>query len=172
MHGLVNVENFGNCEKVMETQAQRNVAVTLKTSQQQRIVTIRLKMLFGDEMKSRSMDKDIIPTWLKHKSRFDPQVYSPTIEAFQQVVIAEVMKGWEQIDKNSKKSKRNLTLKEHEALIQLSNDTFIITKKADKGGGIVIMNWEDYIKETEIQLQDEKVSKNYPKTLLEKLREK
>lgn len=64
------------------------------------------------------------------------------------------MNGWDQATKKNYK-KRNLTREEHQALIQLS----IITEKADKGGGTVIMNREDYIKETEDQLKDEKVYK-------------
>ena len=52
--------------------------------------------------------------------------------------------------------KCNFTNVERKYLSDLANDTSIVIKKADKGGAIVIQNREDYIKEGERQLSDEK----------------
>lgn len=49
----------------------------------------------------------------------------------------------------------NLGSDEHEALKSLSEDTGIVIKPADKGGAVVIMNKNDYLKEGQRQLTDE-----------------
>ena len=56
--------------------------------------------------------------------------------------------------KNNKKFKRNLKKEEWTAITILRNNKDIVIKPADKGGNIVIMNREDYIKEGLKQLSD------------------
>ena len=56
--------------------------------------------------------------------------------------------------KKNKKIKRNLKKEEWSAITTLRNNKDIVIKPADKGGNIVIMNREDYIKERLRQLSD------------------
>ena len=56
--------------------------------------------------------------------------------------------------KINKKFKRNLKKEEWTAITTLRNNRDIVIKPADKGGNIVIMNREDYIKEGLKQLSD------------------
>ena len=53
-----------------------------------------------------------------------------------------------------KPAKKNLTKEESQALSDLSKDTHITIKPADKGGAIVIQNTGDYVKEGMRQLND------------------
>lgn len=53
-------------------------------------------------------------------------------------------------------SKHNLSLNEKKALKTLSSNTEIIIKSADKGGGTVILDKNDYLKEAERLLSDTK----------------
>ena len=53
------------------------------------------------------------------------------------------------------KSKCNLSRKEHQALIELKQNTDINIKKADKGSTTVVMNKTDKIREGQIQIDDE-----------------
>ena len=50
-----------------------------------------------------------------------------------------------------------LTKKERLALNSLRNDTSIIIKEADKGSGVVVWDWEEYLKEAEKQLGDKEI---------------
>ena len=59
-----------------------------------------------------------------------------------------------EIKKNNRKFKRNLKKEQLTALNTLRNNKDIVTKPADKGGNIVIMNKEDCIKEGLRQLSD------------------
>lgn len=43
--------------------------------------------------------------------------------------------------------------------MQWSKESTIVTKKADKGGGTILINWDDYIREAEKQLEDRTVYK-------------
>ena len=53
------------------------------------------------------------------------------------------------------KPKCNLSRKEHQALIELKQNTDINIKKADKGSTTVVMNKTDKIREGQIQIDDE-----------------
>lgn len=106
-------------------------------------------MFFADK-KVTTKDTDIIPPKLKKNSKFDPQINNSSLEVFQNVVTIEVMNQWEK-NMNSTKRRNNLSLEERKALKHLSTDTTIITKKADKGGGTVLINREDYIEEAHKQ---------------------
>ena len=57
--------------------------------------------------------------------------------------------------KIKKKPRYNISVKERKAIKNLRQNNNIIIKPADKGGAIVILNKEDYIKEGERQLQQQ-----------------
>ena len=50
----------------------------------------------------------------------------------------------------------NLTVSEQQALHNLKNDDSIIIKEADQGSGVVVWDREDYLKEADNHLLDEK----------------
>ena len=54
----------------------------------------------------------------------------------------------------TKKLKSNLTYKEHVAMEELAKRKDLIIINADKGGGVVIMDTDSYIKEASWQLSD------------------
>lgn len=87
---------------------------------------------------------------LRKKSRFDPAISNATLEVFQNTVTNEVLKKW---DHTSEKNKtiQNITKGERRALQELCRDETTITKKADKGGAIVLMNCTDYMEEANLQ---------------------
>ena len=55
---------------------------------------------------------------------------------------------------NKKKNKSNLTYKEHAAMEELTKRKDLIITNADKGGAVVIMDTDSYIKEANRQLSD------------------
>ena len=57
--------------------------------------------------------------------------------------------------KIKKKPRYNISVKERKAIKNLKQNNNIIIKPSDKGGAIVILNKEDYIKEGERQLQQQ-----------------
>lgn len=57
-------------------------------------------------------------------------------------------------------SKNNLSKLEKKAITELKNNPDIVIKPADKGGAVVILNTQDYIKEAERQLADPNFYKN------------
>ena len=54
----------------------------------------------------------------------------------------------------TKKLKSNLTYKEHAAMEELAKRKDLIITNADKGGAVVIMDTDSYIKEANRQLSD------------------
>ena len=58
------------------------------------------------------------------------------------------------IKQPTKKLKSNLTYKEHTAMEELAKRKDLILTNADKGGAVVIMDINSYIKEANRQLSD------------------
>uniref|UniRef100_A0A8C5LVT7 Reverse transcriptase domain-containing protein n=1 Tax=Leptobrachium leishanense TaxID=445787 RepID=A0A8C5LVT7_9ANUR len=86
---------------------------------------------------------------LKEGSSFFPRnMISEEMRIFEYMVMADVNKIYTQ------KVQPNLTKEERKALSSLKNDSDIIIKPADKGGGIVVMNKEAYNQEASRQLND------------------
>ena len=87
---------------------------------------------------------------LKLKSKFNPTL-PPLLEFVRQSVLSDL----QNFSPKPSRSK-NLTHDQFLAIKSLSQNHNIVIKPADKGSGIVVMNREDYIKEGECQLHDEK----------------
>ena len=85
------------------------------------------------------------------KSKFNPKGKDAAIELYLSRLEEEILS----IDTKLKYS--NLTKEERNALYKLRGDTSIIIKEADKGAAVVVWDREDYLKETDKQLLDDRV---------------
>ena len=74
-----------------------------------------------------------------------PSGQDPFLESYRSTIIHNTLKEIKR--KNNRKFKRNLKKEEVIAINTLRNNKDIVIKPADKGGDIVIMNKEDYIRE-------------------------
>ena len=61
------------------------------------------------------------------------------------------------LQKNFNSKYSNLTKEERNAIYSLRDDNTIIIKEADKGSGIVVWDWKDYLAEAKKQLDDKEV---------------
>lgn len=105
---------------------------------------LRLMWHFRNDEKS-----EINP--FRPKSKFNPKGKDAAIEIYLSRLEEEILA----LDTSLRYS--NITKEEREALRNLQNDTSIIIKEADKGSAVVVWDREDYLKEAEKQLSDEKV---------------
>lgn len=88
----------------------------------------------------------------KKKSTFmPPGAPNATLATFAKLVEKDIDKT---ISVANKKTKYNITVPERKALNELKENTDIILKSADKGGGIVLQNTKDYVAEAMRQLTD------------------
>ena len=110
---------------------------------------IKLRAHFGNEaqQQNRSLTEDDI---FKQKSTWEPNQVHHTVPTFCEAVRKDIRQS-----KGKHRPTPNLTKDEIKALHQLELRDDIIITKADKGGAVVIMNVDDYIKEANRQLQDE-----------------
>ena len=97
-------------------------------------------------------NKDIHRDMFKPKSKFNPRNKDAPIELHlssleEKLMTVEVPKDRFKI----------LTESERKALYDIENDKIIVIKSTDKGSAVVVWDREDYIKELEKQLGDEKV---------------
>ena len=119
---------------------------------------LKLKLFFHDEENpSGNSFSDNVPSGLlkfKKKSTWTPGSYDHCLNAF----IEKVNNDLVDIDSDIPVT-QNLSLEERKALSELKGNNDIVIKKADKGSSIVVMNIEDYVKEAERQLSDEKFYK-------------
>ncbi|XP_053567703.1 piRNA biogenesis protein EXD1 [Bombina bombina] len=96
-------------------------------------------------------ERDLDFSKFRKRSNFYP-VNSRThpVETFQKVVERQLR----ELSEKTKKCKHNMTLKEKEALNNISSDDRIIVRPSDMGGNVVILNRSDYIAEAKRQFQD------------------
>lgn len=106
---------------------------------------IKLRYMFKDS-KTQELS---IPVF-KKKSKFNPLCPNPSIQTFCRIVEGEILGKYK-----SNAPYSNISLNEKLAIQELSRDTDIIIKPADKGGAIVVQNMADYQKEAYRQLNDE-----------------
>lgn len=117
---------------------------------------IRAKIFFSDKEYQQKTTPHVLAK-LKARSTFDPPIKNSTVETFQQLVTQEVTKKWEALSRSAQQQ-NNISRKERIALKVLQADESLTLKKADKGGGaIVVMDSTLYIDEAKKQLLDEKV---------------
>lgn len=76
----------------------------------------------------------------KPRSTFVPAVFDPAISTFKRILLEQI----EELESKQHKYKRNLGSSELKDIRQLAADPSLVLKPADEGGGIVIMNYEDY----------------------------
>lgn len=84
------------------------------------------------------------------KSRFTPNIMDPMITAFERLVQRDIAS----LEQQPQKYGYNLTALEKSAVESLKSDRSIIIKEADKGGAIVLLDWEIYITEINKQLDN------------------
>ena len=72
-----------------------------------------------------------------------PSGQDPLLESYRSTTIHNTM---EIKRKNNRKFKRNLKKEEWKAITTLRNNKGIVIRPADKGGNIVIMNKQDYVR--------------------------
>ena len=87
----------------------------------------------------------------KPKSTWTPKTTDPILNAYISKVKSSIQNLVPQ-----ESDRTNLTKREKRAIGELKKNPHIVIKKADKGSSIVIMNRDDYIKEAETQLSDDK----------------
>lgn len=106
---------------------------------------IKLRYMFRDSTTQESS----APVF-KNKSKFNPLCPNPSIQTFCRMVEGEILENYKH---NAHYS--NISPDEKSAITELSKDTNIIIKAADKGGAIVVQNISDYKKEAYRQLDDD-----------------
>ena len=111
---------------------------------------IKLKAHFKNpDNKARFADGDIFikptnKTWVPNNNHYNIETF---IEATRNEINNEI--------KNTKRNNySNLSVKEQNALQELQSRDDIVTTEPDKGGAVVILDVEDYIKEAERQLHN------------------
>ena len=114
---------------------------------------IKLRAHFGNETPRSRTEEEIF----KPASTWEPKNIHHTVNTFREAVINETNQY-----KTSRKPANNLPKDEIKALEQLQSRDDIIITKADKGGVVVIMDVEGYIKEAKRQLEDETSYKKLP----------
>lgn len=113
---------------------------------------LRMKVFFAENKLGKKPEQQTLPSKLKPKSTFDPEIKCNTLETFSQIVLQQVTKQWD--NKEYKKTKMNITRREQAALKEIKEDNSLIAKKADKGGATVIMDRKAYLDEAHAQLSD------------------
>ena len=120
---------------------------------------IRLNHYFrerNNEENEEEPDSDEDPAQLskilRPSSGWTPINTDPRIESYKTLTLNNI----QQALTKTPKPRYNLKLKERKAIKSLKDNPNIVIKPADKGGAIVIMNKEDYVKECLRQLSDKK----------------
>lgn len=104
---------------------------------------IKLKKFFGQSA-------SLPVSTFKCKSTFFPTFQDPSIIVFEKLVLRDLM----QYERVHVKPHRNLTSRQYDLLREVSEDSSITIKAADKGGGIVILDTTVYRDEALRQLND------------------
>ena len=107
---------------------------------------MKLKSHFGNDTKRKKITEEEI---FKPKSDWTPTKIHHSVETFCDAIKNEIKNP-----KINDKCYKNLTNQEIEEMEELKKRDDLIFTKADKGGALVIMDVDDYIKEADRQLGD------------------
>ena len=125
--------------------------------------SIKLKAHFKNaEKKDRFSEKNIFrkptnKTWVPDNNHHSIETF---IEATRNEINNEIIK-------TKRPNYSNLSVKEQKALQELQSRDDIVITEAEKGGAVVILHVEDYVKEAERQLHNTKNYKRLNSTQLQ-----
>ena len=127
---------------------------------------MRIKWHFRNEI---TEDFSTTPVF-RPKSNWTPPVGHPNLEMFLSELEKELFEG----SNFSHFHRQNFSREEWKALRDLAEDKSIVIKSADKGSCVVIWDREDYLKEADRQLSDNKIYRDveYTKNMLSSLVDK
>lgn len=115
---------------------------------------IKLRAHFGNnEQKEKEKTEEDI---FRPASTWEPKQVHHTVDTFCEAVLKETEQ------KAKKHSSQNLSKDEIKALNELETRDDIVITKADKGGAVVIMDVDSYIKEAQRQLENEESYNKLP----------
>ena len=114
---------------------------------------IKLKGYFGNSKADKNSEDYIF----KPHSNWEPKQVRHTINTFCEALSCEMKKPTVQ-----KRLCNNLTKQEKAAMEELKLRDDLVITKADKGGAVVIMDVDDYVKEANRQLDDSTFYKKLP----------
>lgn len=106
---------------------------------------LKLKRFFESEERTESCP-------FKMASTFIPNINNPSIKVFEKLVLKDL----KLLDSQNIKTRYNLNHEQTLVLKRLNEDKSVVTKPADKGGVIVILDHKDNEAEAYRKLQDEK----------------
>ena len=100
-----------------------------------------------------------VKTFLKHLHFGKKSTWQAPKDSWSPFVEVFLSQLWDDISKIEAQGSNypNLTKSERAALKTLSEDKSIVIKPADKGSAVVVWDREDYIKEAQKQLSDQKI---------------
>ncbi|XP_063297779.1 probable cation-transporting ATPase 13A4 [Pelobates fuscus] len=111
---------------------------------------MRLKEFFQNASTNEPSEADMGTGRFKTRSTFDPHSTKHTIKTF----LSSTAKMSQEIFSCRSKPQYNMTKQERFLLRELSNDSTIVIRPADKGGGIVLMDYGYYSDDLKRQLMD------------------
>lgn len=107
----------------------------------------KLRSFFGSNNRSHSDSSFLGPSG----SKFVPNISDPMITTFERLV----KRGVSTIESSPIRKWHNLSFEERKAVDSLASDQSIIIREADKGGAIVLLDRDVYIKEVYKQLTNQ-----------------
>ncbi|XP_053555953.1 tight junction protein ZO-2 [Bombina bombina] len=104
------------------------------------------QLKLGDFFQGKVMEDNRHP--FKKPSTFEPPTTNPSIKTFTRLVQQRVRQGEHGPTRN------NMTTSDWEAVQSLRNDSTIVIRPADKGGAVVLQDYQEYKAEIDRQLAD------------------
>lgn len=114
---------------------------------------IKLKHVFSQNTVSGQETHQRTGTHFKPKSKFCPIVNNSSINTYCRLVEQEAMSVY---TRQTNHIQKNLTRTEEQALNELMKDSSLVIKPADKGGAVVVLDYEKYKEEIQRQLSNER----------------
>ncbi|XP_063781355.1 SCO-spondin-like [Pseudophryne corroboree] len=136
---------------------EEGLAITLDSGDDPALSILQQLLDENPDLVSESPKKvfDVNRSVFRRKSEFYPLTYkSNMVECFYKTTLGDLTKLCQQKKLTNKKYKQNLNKWEHRALRNLTRDTSLVFREADKGGGLVVQDRRDYILEANRQLNN------------------